>query len=410
MGVLLCLFCLFSCKEKSEKADNAAFQTAPAATSGGDFDHIVESGELIVATLSGPDTYFDYHGTPFGLQYALAADFARTEGIRLRVELATDTAALCEMLQKGEADIAVLQLPMAEIGRWKLAGAGAADRKAGTSWAVLAENTQLAEALDAWYGVGVEVSAQRTEQTRLKQRRTIRRKVRAPYISREKGIISTYDDLFRQAAATTGWDWRLIAAQCYQESGFDPNAVSYAGAKGLMQLMPATAAHLGVGEADIFTPSHNVGGAARLIRELTATFSDIRDRSEKIKFVLAAYNGGAAHIRDAQALARKYGKNPCRWSDVREYVLALQQPRYYRDPVVRNGYMIGSETYAYVEAILQRWRDYGGQLPAATILPQDHYVQPQTGGEGQQPAPRRRNRFTKNTRIYDADDPEFITD
>ena len=74
----------------------------------------------------------------------------------------------------------------------------------------------------------------------------VKRHVRAPYISRSKGIISQYDAEFMKGSRHIGWDWRLIAAQCYQESGFDPNAVSWAGAKGLMQIIPSTAASLGI--------------------------------------------------------------------------------------------------------------------------------------------------------------------
>ena len=222
--------------------------------------------------------------------------------------------------------------------------------------------------------------------------------MRAPYLSREKGIISVYDLEFRAASAVTGWDWRLIAAQCYQESGFDPNATSYAGAKGLMQIMPRTAVHLGV--SNVNDPKENVAAAARYIRELSGKFSGIRDSGERIKFVLAAYNGGVGHIQDAQALARKYGKNPHLWDDVSFYVRSLTQPLYYRDPVVSYGYMIGSETYGYVDAILSRWRAYGGNPGAGTIAGYSDYA---VSGN----RPRKSNRFTKGTKIYAPDDPEF---
>lgn len=195
------------------------------------------------------------------------------------------------------------------------------------------------------------------------------RTVRAPYINKEKGIISTYDNLFKSAAAQTGWDWRLIAAQCYQESGFDPNARSGAGARGLMQLMPATAQEMGLSQGEIHNPSANIAAAARYIRLLSRLFSDIRDHEERIHFVLAAYNGGHNHVRDAMALCRKYGGSPQRWNDVSRYILGLQQPRYYRDPVVKYGYMIGSETAGYVSSVIQRARQYGANLSAVSLPP-----------------------------------------
>lgn len=195
------------------------------------------------------------------------------------------------------------------------------------------------------------------------------RTVRAPYINKEKGIISTYDNLFKSAAAQTGWDWRLIAAQCYQESGFDPNARSGAGALGLMQLMPATAREMGLAQNEIHNPSANIAAAARYIRLLSKLFSDIRDHEERIHFVLAAYNGGHNHVRDAMALCRKYGGSPQHWHDVSRYILGLQQPRYYRDPVVKHGYMIGSETASYVSSVIQRARQYGANLSAVSLPP-----------------------------------------
>jgi membrane-bound lytic murein transglycosylase F len=76
--------------------------------------------------------------------------------------------------------------------------------------------------------------------------------------------------------------------------------------------------------------------------------------------VLAAYNGGGFHIRDAMALARKHGRDTSRWRDVEPFVLGLQRAEYYNDPVVRSGYMRGSETVDYVRRIHERWNGYRG--------------------------------------------------
>lgn len=214
-----------------------------------------------------------------------------------------------------------------------------------------------------------EAAAIRRVQDTWKLRQERHRRVRAPYINKEKGIISTYDHLFKEASAVTGWDWRLIAAQCYQESCFDPEARSGAGARGLMQLMPATARQYGVQPSEICHPETNVGAAARYIRHLSSLFRDINSVEERIHFVLAAYNGGYNHVRDAMALCRKYGGSPQRWQDVSRYILGLQQPRYYRDPVVKYGYMIGSETAGYVVNVVQRARQYGANMASISLPP-----------------------------------------
>jgi len=128
----------------------------------------------------------------------------------------------------------------------------------------------------------------------------------------------------------------------------------------LMQIMPSTADHLGLARADIYNPEKNIAAAVKYLAELEQSFSDIRDRSERTKFVLAAYNGGSFHIRDAMALARKHGRDASRWRDVEPFVLGLQRAEYYNDPVVRNGYMRGSETVDYVRRIHERWNGYRG--------------------------------------------------
>lgn len=386
---------------------NSAF-AKPKAGNQRQVDRISESGELIIATISSPTTYFDYQGVGLGLQYALAENFAETLGVGVRVELANDTTQLVKMLDRGDVDLIALQLPEDYCERHKLLMAGAVNAKQHTGWAVKAGADELAQALDDWYGDGVEISVERQEKRRFSQRGEVRRTVRAPFISRERGIISIYDRFFQEAARYTGWDWRLIAAQCYQESGFDPNAVSWAGAKGLMQIMPSTARQLGLADADAFEPMHNIAAAARLIRTLQGQWNDVPDAEERVKFVLASYNGGQGHIRDAMALARKHGGDPHRWSDVAYFIRALSDPRYYRDPVVRHGYMIGGETAGYVESVMERWRQYGGSptdlgrpsgsLPSASPSPR--------GGTSAAQNEHRRNRFSKSQRILSPDELE----
>lgn len=371
-----------------------------------DLEAIRQSGEIIVATISSPTTYYDYHGLEMGLHYALAQDFATLEGISVRVVVAADTAELARLLVAEEADVIAYPLAQDFIDAQECVAAGYSGHG---HWAVRSECTELARALDDWYTPEKEEAVKASEEARIKHSREVVRKPKAVFLSRDHGVISEYDALFKEAAAVTGWDWRLIAAMCYQESAFDPNAKSYVGARGLMQLMPATARELGVPDGDICVPEANVRAAARYIVKLNNTFNDIRDPNERLKFTLASYNGGTLHIRDAMALAKKYGGNPARWDDVAPYVLGLQQPKYYKDPVVRHGYMIGSETANYVHSILERWRDYGGSV-AVTHAPQLPDATPPAAGETSkrpEERQRRRTKFSSGTRIMTPDDPNF---
>ena len=307
-----------------------------------DLDDIQRNGELIALTLTGPETYYDYRGKHLGAQYLLAQKFADKLGVSLRMEVCRDSAEMLQRLDDGEADL--ICYPMT---------------KKGLGWLVGDDKEDLEEELKAWYKPGMLAEVKKEEEFLLSNR-AVRRRVFAPMLNRAGGVISHYDGFFQRYASTIRWDWRLLAAQCYQESTFDPKARSWAGACGLMQIMPGTADHLGLSRANIYDPEQNIAAAVRYLAELERNFSDIREHSERTKFVLAAYNGGHFHIRDAMALARKNGRNANSWREVESFVLGLSQPQYYNDPVVKNGYMRGSETVDYVRKIHERWNGYRG--------------------------------------------------
>ena len=307
-----------------------------------DLDEIQRNGELIALTLTGPETYYDYRGKHLGAQYLLAQKFADKLGVSLRMEVCRDSAEMLQRLEDGEADL--ICYPMT---------------KKGLGWLVGDDKEDLEEELKAWYKPGMLAEVKKEEEFLLSNR-AVRRRVFAPMLNRAGGVISHYDGFFQRYASTIRWDWRLLAAQCYQESTFDPKARSWAGACGLMQIMPGTADHLGLSRANIYDPEQNIAAAVRYLAELERNFSDIREHSERTKFVLAAYNGGHFHIRDAMALARKNGRNANSWREVESFVLGLSQPQYYNDPVVKNGYMRGSETVDYVRKIHDRWNGYRG--------------------------------------------------
>ena len=318
---------------------------------------IINAGELIMLTISSPETYYDYHGHGMGLHYMMCEKLSQEIGVSLRVELCKDSLEMIEKLRKGEGDIVCYPISKKEIGKGSdFVSCGMKDDK-GLSWIVRKSNEQLASRADEWFKPEI-IAKTRKEMTDILTTGYVKRHVYPFMISRKDAIISKYDYIFRKYAPVAGCDWTLIAAQCYQESCFDPNAKSWAGACGLMQIIPSTASHLGLPLSDIYSPEANVSAACRYMKELQGMFSEVDNRKERINFALASYNGGYYHIKDAMALAKKYGKNPHRWSDVREFVLGLQSPQYYKDPVVKHGYMRGSETAGYVDKIIERWDDY----------------------------------------------------
>lgn len=170
--------------------------------------------------------------------------------------------------------------------------------------------------------------------------------------------ISEYDEIIRQSAMHYNWDWRLISALIYKESKFQPDVVSHRGAFGLMQLMPQTANHYGADTNS--TPAEQIAAGLKLIQYLDKQFSKtVSDPNERIKFVLAAYNIGFAHIIDAQKLAEKYGKDPAIWFDhVEFYLLEKSKPEFYNDPVVKYGRVKGTETKQFVREVLEKYDHY----------------------------------------------------
>lgn len=348
------LLLLCSCKHRD--ASPNPWGVTSADSSAVSLDDIISNGEMIMVTMNGPDTYYEYHGRGMGLHYLLCEKFCQSIGVSLRVDVCKDTADMMQRVASGEAD--VIAMPVKRPAGNLLACGGQASH-GGWHWLVNKSNGQLADALNQWLTAD-EVKKVDEEQSFWLSSRSVTRHVYSPMLNRTAGVISSYDHLFRRYAPVAQWDWRLIAAQCYQESTFDPNARSWAGAGGLMQIMPATADMLGLPRSEVYNPERNVAAAAKYIAQLSKLFADIPNPTERIKFVLASYNGGHFHVRDAMALARKHGQSPYRWSDVSTYVLRLSQPEYYNDPIVKNGYMRGSETVDYVDRIWSRWLDYRG--------------------------------------------------
>lgn len=330
---------------------------------------IQEGGEMIMLTLSGPETYYDYHGKALGAHYMVCEKLAQHLGVMLRVDVCKDTADMVRRLRNGEGDIIAFPLERKEQVGFIACG---------DNWVVGKNSKELAKTVRVWYKKGMIADARKQEKVLLSTG-MVSRRIYPVMLSAGKGQISRYDNLFKKYASTAGVDWIMLAAQCYQESCFDPKAHSWAGACGLMQIMPSTADHLALPRSQMYEPEANVAAAARLLRELQNTFKDIGSPAERLKFALAAYNGGAFHIRDAMALTKKYGGIPQRWDDVKRYVLLLSNAQYYRDPVVRYGYMRGSETANYVDMIMQRHAQYrealrtGGRV-VSTVKSQNYDV------------------------------------
>lgn len=169
--------------------------------------------------------------------------------------------------------------------------------------------------------------------------------------------ISQYDDLIKMGAENLGWDWRMLASLVYKESGFDTTATSYAGAMGLLQLMPVTLERFGVENPN--DPVQSLMGGVNYLKYLDKFWKErVPESNERIKFILSSYNIGHGHVLDAYNLTLKYGGNNQSWKNVSHYLALKSDPQYYRDPVVRSGYAKGHLAVSYVDDILTLYDSY----------------------------------------------------
>lgn len=226
------------------------------------------------------------------------------------------------------------------------------------AWSVRKSSPELLKALDQWLiKIKKEPTFMVIYNRYFKSPRTSLLRVNSDYSSLGGNKISRYDDLIKIGAEKLGWDWRLLASVIYQESRFISNDESWAGARGLMQLMPETAKRFGATNPD--DPQQSIRAGVNYFRNLDKYWTkNIRDPDERLKFVLASYNAGPTHIMDARKLAKKYGKSTTDWDVVESFLLKKSDPKYYRDPIVVAGYCKCEEPVNYVKNVLARFEEY----------------------------------------------------
>ena len=268
---------------------------------------------------------------------------------------------LAQKIARGEVEFTVMQANLAELKEAEFSNLKVrpvVGRKHGVAWAARKNSPELLAALNTWIEDAQNAGLfQRMYRKYFVDMRGYIERATSDFLTSSTGKLCPYDDLLKRHAPLVGWDWRLLASQMYQESRFKPNAKSWAGAAGLLQLMPGTARQVGV--RDPYDPEDNVGGAVRYIKWLNGFWDErITDEGERLKFILASYNTGAGHVEDAQRLASKYGGDPLRWEDVAYWLLQKSTQKYSSDEVVKFGFCRGLEPVNYVEHILRRYDHY----------------------------------------------------
>lgn len=230
------------------------------------------------------------------------------------------------------------------------------------SWAIKSGNTQLMSEVNSFIkkhykGLFYNVIYNKY----FKNTKRIDKHYKGYERTKGSGVLSPYDDTVKRYADKYDFDWRLLVAQMHQESRFNAQAKSMAGAQGLFQVMPRTAKELGI--TDIHHPEQGIKAGIRYmdwVRERMIA-NDI-PKQQLVWFTLASYNAGAGHVRDAMQLAKQKGWKGDVWFDnVEKAMLLLSQPKYAAK--ARYGYVRGTEPVNYVRAIKARLDTYKNILP-----------------------------------------------
>ena len=400
IAVYITLFLCFACESGKEVTPEIIL---PEPSS---LEKILTRGSLEISTFYNTTDYYVYRGITRGFHYDLARDFAGYLGVNLRiVEVNNDIDTAIGRLQSGKYDLLAVSLTQTPERNEQLRFS----KPLFQTREVLVQNKNSQPIKDMAQLDGKEIYIPKSATSYKKVLQQIQDSLNIHiYITEiehysyedllhlvETGEINytVIDENIAQASSYSmknldialklkedisvswathsdasllsseinnwlGWDWRLLAALVYTESQFDPYAESEVGAYGLMQIIPETADHFNVG--NYFEPDSNVYVGTEYLHYLDRYFSSQPiDSSERLKFVLAAYNAGPGHVLDAIRLANKYGKDATLWdNNVDYYLLHKNEPEYYRDPLSKNGYCNGRQTYKYVRQVLETYNNY----------------------------------------------------
>jgi len=284
----------------------------------------------------------------------------KRQGIALKMEAAPEDLETEELIAKvaeGEYDLTVADSHILDIElTWRedIRAALALGDPQQLGWAVRASNPQLLQAINQYLkkeyrGLFYNITLKKY----FKNSRTIRKQ--AKLRTTHTGELSPYDTLVQRYAKQYGFDWRLVVSQMYQESRFNPQARSWAGAVGLMQVLPRTARSIGF--QDVKPPEQGIHAGVKYLDWVRERFDPELPVKVRTWFALAAYNAGYGHVRDARRLARELGLNPDRWfGHVEKTIQLLAKRKYARQ--ARHGYCRGSEPVKYVREIKHRYEAY----------------------------------------------------
>ncbi len=275
------------------------------------------------------------------------------QGIDLSIRLHDDlpTEELIQKVADGEIDFTIANSNIISINQRNFpaaVSAGAIKDRLQLGWAVYPKSTELLERINDFFNV-IKKSGEydKIYQKYYGEDKEFDYVDLKAFHRRLKSRLSRYSTFIKVAANKHGFDWRLIAAQMYQESHLNPWAKSQAGARGLMQILPSTGRSLGV--TDLFDPIQNINAGVQHLKNLYDLYDDV-EGNDRLLIALAAYNTGQGHIYDARKLAKKKGLDPNKWESLAQTLPLLRYRKYYKR--AKYGYCRGTEPVRYIKQII----------------------------------------------------------
>ncbi len=165
---------------------------------------------------------------------------------------------------------------------------------------------------------------------------------------RIKTRLPRYKKIIIEESGKYNFDWKLVAAAIYQESHFNPNAISFTNVRGLMQVTTVTAEEMGIENRLI--PAQSIKAGIKYLDKMVKRFDYLEDDYERILFALASYNVGYGHVIDAIKIAEDMGWDGTKWQNLKTALPLLSKSKYYKK--TQYGYARGWEPVQYIERIL----------------------------------------------------------
>ena len=262
---------------------------------------------------------------------------------------------LMEMVHKGEADAAIVDSHAFELNRYAYARVRAGFALTGSqqlAWAFpRTGDTSLYQAAETYLSRIKDNGQLAAIQERFFQPMPVEEVDTADalaFMRRLEQRFPRWEEDIRAAGEEFEVDWALLAAISYQESHWDPKAVSPTGVRGLMMLTRATASEVGVDNR--IDPTQSIFGGARYFRNLLDRIpARVTDPEDRLYMALAAYNVGMGHLEDARVLTERHGDDPNKWTEVRKYLPLLSKRQYFSQ--TKHGYARGWEPVHYVRKV-----------------------------------------------------------